>query len=128
MATGLSFVLVVMPAAHASRDHSKKSTLRERNRLREKCLQAKFSGRRRPRDSRGPHCGDAYLFGFSIPPRTRSTTLREIPSSAVTILAKPHPGADFDHWLDVISEAGALLASRVSRTRTAVHHDQKETP
>jgi hypothetical protein len=36
-------MLWVMPAARASRDHSKKSTLRERIRLREKCLQAKFS-------------------------------------------------------------------------------------
>ena len=43
---GLSFVLWVMPAAHASREHSKKSTLSRRIRLREKCLQAKFSGRR----------------------------------------------------------------------------------
>ena len=50
----------------------------------------------------------AYRLGFSIPPRTRSTKLREIPSSAVTVLAKPYPGADVDHWLDVISEAGAL--------------------
>ena len=43
---GLSFVLRVVSAARASRDHSKKSTLRERIRLREKCLQAKFCGRR----------------------------------------------------------------------------------
>ena len=35
---GLSFVLRVVSAARASRDHSKKSTLRERIRLREKCL------------------------------------------------------------------------------------------
>ena len=35
-----------MPAARASRDHSKKSTFRERIRLREKCLQAKFCGPR----------------------------------------------------------------------------------
>ena len=42
VATSLSFTLVVMPAAHASRDHSKKSTLRDRIRLREKCLQLRF--------------------------------------------------------------------------------------
>ena len=74
VAAGLSFVLWVMPAARASRDHSKKSTLRERNRLREKCLQVKFYGRRGqgiwPRDSHGPHCGAAYLFSFSDEPRT----------------------------------------------------------
>jgi hypothetical protein len=46
-----SFVLWVMPAARASRDRSKKSTLRERIRLREKCLQVKFS-RRRPTNRR----------------------------------------------------------------------------
>jgi hypothetical protein len=41
-----SFVLWMMPAARASREHIKKSTLRERIGLREKCLQAKFYGRR----------------------------------------------------------------------------------
>ena len=48
---GLSFVLRVVSAARASRDHSKKSTLRERIRLREKCLQVMFS-RRRPTNRR----------------------------------------------------------------------------
>ena len=47
---GFSFVLWVMSAARASRDHSKKFTLRPRIRLLEKCLQVKFSSRRRPTD------------------------------------------------------------------------------
>ena len=45
VAAGLSFVLWVMPAARASRDHSKKSTLSGRIRLREKCLQSGNSPR-----------------------------------------------------------------------------------
>ena len=42
VAAGFSFVLWVMPAARPSREHSKKSTLSGRIRLREKCLHVKF--------------------------------------------------------------------------------------
>ncbi len=40
----LFFLLCVMTDSHASCEHSKKSTLSGRIRLREKCLQAKFFG------------------------------------------------------------------------------------
>ena len=98
-----------MPAACDSRDHSKKSTLVRPNPSARKVSASEVLQTTRPRDSRGPHRGAAYLFGFSDEPKARSSKLREIPSSAVTVLANLYPGADVDHGLDVISEGGSTF-------------------